>query len=69
VSRRIRCVDLPGPEGAYVAFPSGLHPFDDDAAEALAQDGMMLSLSPEHAAALIEEGRRAAELDAFAAHS
>lgn len=59
-TRRIRCRDLPGPEGLYVAFPDGLHVFDDEAAEALAQNGMMLALSPEHAKHLISKGAQPA---------
>lgn len=55
-AKRIRCRDLPGPEGLYVAFPNGLHVFDDEAAKALAQNGMMLALEPEHAKRLIREG-------------
>lgn len=60
-AKRIRCRDLPGPEGLYVAFPNGLRAFDDDAAEALAQNGMMLSLSPAHAKRLIREGIEASK--------
>jgi hypothetical protein len=55
-SKQIRCRGLPGPAGPYVAFSDGLHVFDDDAAEALAQNGMMLSLNPAYAERLIHEG-------------
>jgi hypothetical protein len=53
---RIRCTDLPGPHGPYVALPDGVYEMDDEVAEALAQNAMMLSLDPDYAEHLIEEG-------------
>lgn len=53
---KIRCRDFPGPRGSYVAFPDGFRALDDAAAEAVAQNGMVLSLSTERAQRLIAEG-------------
>lgn len=53
---RLRCIDLPGPSGAYVACGNRVVPFTDEAARALAQDAMVLCLSPEHAERLISRG-------------
>jgi len=59
---KIRCRDLPGPAGNYVAFPDGLRDLDDDAAaEALAQNGMMLALGADRSQRLIAEGIERAE--------
>jgi hypothetical protein len=58
-ARKIHCHDLPGPGGPYAAFPDGLRHLDDPATlEALAQNGMMLSLDPVYAKRLIADGRR-----------
>lgn len=59
-AKKITCVDLPGPSGSYAVIGDQLYPLDDEAAEAVAQNGMMLSLHPDYAKQLIDEGLRAA---------
>lgn len=57
-AKKIRCYDLPGPGGPYAVFSDGLRPLDDPATlEAVAQNGMMLSLDPAYAKRLIADGR------------
>jgi hypothetical protein len=57
-AKKIRCYDLPGPGGPYAVFSDGLRPLDDPATlEAVAQNGMMLSLDPAYAKRLIANGR------------
>jgi hypothetical protein len=60
MSMKLFCNDLPESAGPLVAFPGGLRRVDADAAEALAQNGMMLALAPEHAERLIANGEREA---------
>lgn len=59
-AKRITCYDRPGPSGSYAVIGDKLYPLDDEAAEAVAQNGMMLSLHPDYAQQLIDEGLRAA---------
>lgn len=60
---KLVCSDLPGPGGDLVAFPDGFRVFGAETSTALAENGMMLALAPEHAARLIQRGERQAAAD------
>jgi hypothetical protein len=66
---KLLCNDLPESPGPLVAFPGGLRDVDADAAQALAQNGMMLALSPEHAELLVANGEREATTAVSPAHA